>query len=108
LAVVHVEPALLRRPAGRRLGALDRARDQVEQGGAVRSRPLTRRGVGEDLEELVLAERGQIATEEGVRRPTGLLGLGLAVDGGGEQPRQLALAGSLLGRGRQKTLDLCT
>src|SRR3954471_6304424 len=71
LAVVDVGAALRRRTAGRRLRApLEGVSEQVEQRGAVEATIAGRR-VGEDREELGLAEGRGIAPEERRRRPLG-------------------------------------
>src|SRR3954452_8808559 len=80
LAVVDVGAALRRRTAGRRLRPPPQGLgEQVEQRGAVEATIAGRR-VGEDREELCLAEGGGIAAEERGRGPLGGLDPRRAVD----------------------------
>src|SRR3954462_5748206 len=102
LAVVDVGAALRRRTAGRRLRApLEGLGEQVEQGGAVEATIAGRR-IGEDREELCLAEGGRIAAEERGRGPLGGLDAFRTVDRRRELVGQPALGGPLLGRGGEQ------
>src|SRR3954451_8524687 len=98
LAVIDVGAALRRRTAGRRLRPpLEGLGEQVEQRGAVEATIAGRR-VGEDREELCLAERRGIAPEERRRSPLGGLDPRRTVDRRRELVGQPALGGALLGR----------
>src|SRR6266545_2205210 len=71
LAVVDVGPALGGGPAGGRLGApLEGGGEQLQEGGVPEAR-FARGGIGEDRQELVLAQSGGVAAEQSRRRSLG-------------------------------------